>query len=110
MQFSADPNKHANEFIFSEKTSSNSLSQPPVKFNNNEISKFPHLKHLRIVLDSKFNFNAHVYQKIKNYNRMIGLIRILLVSLPPNALLTINKSFVRPHLDHSDVLYDKPNN
>ena len=41
---------------------------------------------------------------------MIGLIRILLVSLPPNALLTINKSFVRPHLDHRNVLYDKPNN
>ena len=27
-----------------------------------------------------------------------------------NALLTIYKSFVRSHLDHGDILYDKPNN
>ena len=35
----------------------------------------PHQKHLGIVLDSKLNFNAHVDQKIKKCNRIIGLIR-----------------------------------
>ena len=34
----------------------------------------------------------------------------LSVNLPQNALLTINKSFIRPHLDYGDILYDKPNN
>ena len=33
----------------------------------------PHLKHLGIVLDSELNFIAHVDQKIKKYNRIIGL-------------------------------------
>ena len=28
----------------------------------------------------------------------------------PNALLTIYKSFIRPHLGYGDILYDKPNN
>ena len=26
------------------------------------------------------------------------------------ALLTIYKSFVRPHLDYGDIIYDQPNN
>ena len=109
MQFNPDTNKQANEVIFSRKTSSNNLSHPPIKFNNNNISKCPHQKHLGIV-DSKLNFNAHVDQKIKKYNRIIGLIRRLSINFPQNALLTIYKSFVRPHLDYGDILYDKPNN
>ena len=51
-----------------------------------------------------------IKKKIKKCNRIIGLIRRLLVTLPRNALLTIYKSFVRPHLDYDDILYDKPNN
>ena len=30
--------------------------------------------------------------------------------LPRNALLTIYKSFVRPHLDYGDIFYHQPNN
>ena len=71
MKFNPDLNKQTNEVIFSRKTGSNNLLYSPIKFNNNEISKFAHQKHLRIVLDSKLNFNAHVYQKIQ----IIGLTR-----------------------------------
>ena len=39
MQFNPDLNKHAKEVIFSRKTSSNNLPQPPIKFNNNGTSK-----------------------------------------------------------------------
>ena len=66
-----------------------------------------HQKHLGIALDSKLNFNAHVDQKIKKCNRIIYLIRQLSINLPQNTLLTIHKSFVRPHLDYGDILYDK---
>ena len=85
-------------------------SHPPIKLNNNDISKCPHQKHLRIVLDSKLNFSAHADQKIKMCNRIIALIRRLSINLPWNALLTIYKSFVRPHPDYGDILYDKPDN
>ena len=105
MQFDPDPNKQANEVIFSRKTSSKNLSHPPIKFNNSDISKCPHQKHLGIVLDSELNFSAHVDQKIKKCNRIIGLIRRLSINLPQNGLLAIYKSFVRPH-----ILYVKPNN
>ena len=110
MQFNPDPNKQANEVIFPWKTSSNNLSHAPIKFNDNDISKYPHQKHLGNVLDSKRNFNAHVDQNNKKCNRIIGLISRLSINLPWNALITIYKSFVRLHLDYGDVLYDKPNN
>ena len=69
----------------------------------------PHQKHLGIVLNSKLNFNAHIDQKIKKCNKSIGLIRRLSITLPRNALLTIYKSFVRPHLNYGGILYDNPN-
>ena len=93
-----------------EKQVQNNLSHLLIKLNNNGISKNSHQKYLRIILDSKLNFNAHVDQKIKKCNRIIGLTRRLSMNLPRNALLTIYKSFVRPHFDYGDILYDKPNN
>ena len=81
MQFNPDPNKQANEVIVSRKTSSNNLLHSSIKFNKIGISECPQEKHLGIVLDSKFNFNAHVDQKIKKCNRIIGFIRRLLLFL-----------------------------
>ena len=40
----------------------------------------------------------------------MGLIKRLSINLPRNALLTIYKSFIRPHLHYGDILYDNPNN
>ena len=103
MQFNPGPNKQTNEVILCRKTSSNNLSHLPIKFNKIGISECPHQKHFRIIIDSQLNFIAHIDQKIKKCNRMVGLIRRLLVTLPRNALLTIYKSFVRPRLDYSDI-------
>ena len=110
MQFDPDPNKQANEVIFSQKSISHKLFPPPIKFNERIITKCNHQKHLEIILDSNLNFNTHIDQKIKICNKLIGLIKRLSVNLPRNALLTIYKSFIRPHLDFGDILYDKPNN
>ena len=32
------------------------------------------------------------------------------VTLPRTSLLTISKSFIRPHLNYEDVIYDQSNN
>ena len=96
MQFNPDPNKQANEVIFSRK--SNSFPYPHVKFNENNITKCSYQKHLGIVLDLKLNCNTHIDQKIKKCNKLIGLMKRLSVNLPRSALLTIYKSFIRPHL------------
>ena len=75
MQFNTDPNKQANEVIFSRKSNSSSFSYPSVKFNENNIHKCSYQKHLGIVLDSKLNFNTHIDEKIKKCNELIGLIK-----------------------------------
>ena len=38
---------------------------------------------------------------------MIGIFKRLSVSVLRKALLTINKSLIRPHLDYGGILYDK---
>ena len=108
LKFNPDPKKQANEVIFSHK--SNTYMYPPVTFNNNTITKCPHQKHLGVTLDSKIDFNIHMEQIIKKCNKVIGLIRRLSISIQRKALLTIYKSFVRPHLNYGDILYDKPEN
>ena len=43
MHFNPDPNKQANEVIFSRKSEVH--SHPPLTFNNNDVKKCPHQKH-----------------------------------------------------------------
>ena len=74
------------------------------------ITRWSHQKHMGVVLDSNLNFNTHIDNENKKCNKMIGLIRWLSGNLPCSALLTTYKSFIRPHLDYGDILYDKPNN
>ena len=62
-----------------------------VAFNNNVTKKYPHHKHLEIVLDSKLDSEFHVDQKSKKCNKLIGLIRRLSVTVPRNALLYTNR-------------------
>ena len=110
MQFNPDPKKQANKVIFSHKSDSADIFHRPIKFNNNSVTKCLSQKHLGIALDSKLKLNSHVDEKIKKCNKLIGLIRRLSVNFPRNALLTTYKSFIRPHLDYCNKLYDKPNN
>ena len=66
--------------------------------------------HLGIHLDEKLDFNAHTKEKISKDNRGTGIIKELQSKLPRNALLTIYKSFIRPHLDYGDIVCDQPTN
>ena len=78
-------------------------SHVSVAFNNNDINKYPHHKHLAIILDSKLGCKFHVDQKIKKCNKLIGLIRRMSVNVPRKTLLTIYKLIIRPHLDYDDI-------
>ena len=108
MQFNPEPNKQTNKVICSPKSNSNSFPYPPVKFNENNITKRPHHKLLGIVLDSNLNFI--LIKKNKKCNKPKGLINRLSVNLTRNALLTIYKSFIRSHRKYGDILYDQPDN
>ena len=48
--------------------------------------------------------------KISKAEKGVSVIKKLYNILQRNALLTIYKSFVRPHLDYGDIVYDQPTN
>ena len=49
-------------------------------------------------------------EKCVNFYKGIGIFKKLQNRLPRQALLTIFKSFARPHLDYEDIIYDQPYN
>ena len=108
MSFNPDPTKQAVEVLFSCKRH---LGQTPnVYFNNIPVARADYTKHLGLVLDSKLVFDHHIAEKILKANKGVSLISRLRKFLSRKSLLDIYKSFVRPHLDYGDIIYDNPGN
>ena len=105
MSFNPDPSKQAQEVIFSRKTKKE--YHPPLAFNNNNVSEINSQKHLGVVLDNRLSFDDHLKMILNKVNETIGLLCKLQNIQPRSALLTIYKSFIRPHLDYGDIIYDQ---
>ena len=61
-------------------------------------------------LDTKLDFSLHLKNVQNKVNKTIALLRKLQVTLPRTSLITILKSFIRPHLDYGDIIYDRAYN
>ena len=94
--------------IFSKNAESN--NSVPLTFNKTEVRTNQSQKHRWLILDKWLNFTEHINSKLSKCDKLIGIIKKLLISFPRNALLRIYKSFIRPHFDYADIIYDKPNN
>ena len=101
MQFNPGQNKQAQKLYFSKKTGDKNLLD--LSFNNCNVASSPSVKHLGMSL------NEHVQSKTNKCYKIIGSIKKLSIHIPREALLWICKSYVRPNLDHSDIIFDKPN-
>ena len=77
----------------------------PLFFNNNNVSQVNFQTHLGVVLDVKLTFGEHLKNVFNKTNKTIGLLKKLSNLFPRQALVTIYKAFIRPHLDYGDVLY-----
>ena len=108
MSFNPDLNKQAQEVIFSRKTKK--LNHPPLTFSKSTVSQSTYQKHLGVILDASLSFDEHLISVQSKTNKTIGLLRKLQNTLPRQALITIYKAFVRPHLDYGDILYDQAYN
>ena len=112
MIFNPDPNKQAQEVIFSRKLKK--VCHPPLHFNNNNASQASSQKHLRLTLDNRLTLDEHLTNVSDKIRKTIGLLRKLQNILPRPALLTICKCFIRPmirpHLDYGDIIYDQAYN
>ena len=85
-------------------------SHPLSKFNNLPIQNASSQNHLDIILDEKLNFESYLKEKSLKIHKSIGFIKKLQNTLSIQALLTIYKSFDRPHLDYGDIIYDQTKN
>ena len=100
------PNKLKKLFFCRKKNISN---HPVVFFNTLPINRKSTQKHLGLLLDEKSNFSEHINEKLKKVTQSINLLLKLNVTLPCFSLSIIYKSFIRPHLDYGDIVYDQPN-
>ena len=108
MGFKPDPSKQAQEVIFSRKLQKS--THPTLSVNNNTVTQLVTQKHLGMLLDTKLDFQGHLKSVLNKVNKTIGLLRKFHNTLPRLPLLTIHKSFIRPHLDCGDIIYDQAYN
>ena len=100
MNFNPDPSKQAQELLFSHFA----ISYPSLYFNDNPVHQ---VKLQRLFLDQKLSFDEHIQCILIKTHKIIGMIRKLQPIILRAALLTIYKSYLRPHLDYGDVIYDR---
>ena len=72
MRFNPDPNKQAQEVIFSRKI--NKIDHPPLYFNQNLVKSSSTHKHLGMVLDTRLDFNLHLKNVQNKVDKTIGLL------------------------------------
>ena len=107
MSFNPDITKQPQEVIFSRK--SKKTDHPTVHFNDAPVAQTNRKKHIGVYLEEKLHFLQHIKDQTLKANRGI-VTRKLRYILPRQSLITIYNSFVRPHLDYCDMIYDQPNN
>ena len=60
-----------------------------------------------VILAFKLTFEDHLNNVLAEVNKTVGLLHKLQNSLSRTMLITIDKTYIRPHLDYGDLLYDQ---
>ena len=108
MRFNSDPSKQTQDIIFSRKTKK--ISHPSLGFNNSIVSQTPYQKYLGIFLDAQLTSEDYLKVITTKVNKTIGLLWKLQNILLRPTLMTIYKTFVGPHLEYGDIIYDEASN
>ena len=75
-------------------------------FNNIPVSLTSVHKHLGMLLDDKLSYEHHLKSVLNKVKKTIGLLRKFQQILLRQSLITIYKSFIWPHLDYGNIVYD----
>ena len=106
MAFNPDPNKQANEILFSCKKKN--VQHPVLFFNGSPVARVDDQKHLGLILHPSLSFVNHINEKMKKAKKNIGIIKHLNSFLPFHSLNQMYSALVRSHLDYCDVIYHIP--
>ena len=82
-------------------------SHPGVYFNNIQVSSTSVHKHLEVLLDDKLSYEHDLKFVLNKVKKTIGLLRKFQQTLRRQSLIIIYKSFIGPHLDNGDIIYDR---
>ena len=93
--------------IWQEKTVS---IHPVTYFIKTPVNSTATHKHLGMILDSKLSYVNHLQSIFSRAQKTIGFLRKFQLTLLRKSLVTIYKSFIKPHLDYGDVIYDRASN
>ena len=102
MEFNASKTE---EVIFSAKRIK--PHHPNLFLGDTEVERKSEHKHLGLILDSKLDFKSHIREAIMKARRGMGIIRYLSRYVSRNVLDQVYKLYVRPHLDHGDIIYHR---
>ena len=83
------------------------FSRDKIIFDNVLVYQVVSDKHYGIALDSKLKFDIYTELNIAKVSKAIGLIRNFQHVLSRSCFATILKDFVRPHLDHGEIFFNK---
>ena len=83
------------------------MTHLPLLFINNNVFQLNSQKHLGIILDVKLTFEEDLKNVFNKTNKTKGLLKKFSNLLPRQALVTIYKAFIIPHLEYRNVLYDQ---
>ena len=108
MSLSPDLLKQVRQVTFSFKFSR--IDHPKETLNDSSVAQTSCKKHLGFNFDEKLKFSHHIKENKSKASKGIGVIKKLHYVLPRHSLLTIYNSFIRPHLNYGDIIYDQPNN
>ena len=104
LNFNPDPTEQVQEIIFNRRKTVS--IHPLVYFNKNPVNSTATHKHLGMI-DSKLSYENHLQSVFSRVNKTIGLLRKFQPTRPRKSVVTIYKSFIRPHLGYGDVIYDR---
>ena len=105
ISFNTKPTKQGQDVIFSRKTTKKIY--PKIFFNNIPVRETDSKKYLGLHLDPKLSFDIHIKTILTKVKRTIGLLRKFQQVLPRPSLITIDKAFIRLHLDCGNVAFDQ---
>ena len=75
-------------------------------FNKSIVSQIPYQKHLGIFLGALLTVEEHLKVITTKVKKTMGMLRKLQKTFPRPVLMTLYKTFVRPHLDYGDIISD----
>ena len=78
----------------------------PLHFNNTIIENTSTHKHLGVILQHDCKWNNHINSLISKTRILVSCLKSYKYRLNRRSLETIYKSFILPHFDYADILYD----